>query len=260
MFFGGDANMLNEQQIEKYFEDGYVIPDFQLPEKTIEAIQNQHNALLIKHPEFRDYCPAVLQYDDGFVNFCRNEEILDMVEQLIGPDIALWNSSFFAKPAKNGKATPWHQDGEYWPIRPLATCTVWVAVDDANRENGCLRIIKGSHKDARLLKHETNPSKELTLNQELKKTEYDESKAVDLELKRGQISLHDVFLVHGSEPNTSDKSRRGMTMRFMPTTSLFDHKLAREQFNNMRVPDHSERKIYHMRGVDRCGQNRLIYA
>ena len=124
--------------------------------------------------------------------------------------------SFFAKPAKNGKATPWHQDGEYWPIRPLATCTVWVAVDDANRENGCLRIIKGSHKDARLLKHETNPSKELTLNQELKKTEYDESKAVDLELKRGQISLHDVFLVHGSEPNTSDKSRRGMTMRFMP--------------------------------------------
>ena len=80
------------------------------------------------------------------------------------------------------------------------------------------------------------------------------------ELKRGQISLHDVFLVHGSEPNTSDKSRRGMTMRFMPTTSLFDHKLAKEQFNNMRVPDHSERKIYHMRGVDRCGQNRLIYA
>ncbi len=229
--------MLNEQQIEKYFEDGYVIPDFQLPEKTIEAIQNQHNALLIKHPEFRDYCPAVLQYDDGFVNFCRNEEILDMVEQLIGPDIALWNSSFFAKPAKNGKATPWHQDGEYWPIRPLATCTVWVAVDDANRENGCLRIIKGSHKDARLLKHE-----------------------IDLELKRGQISLHDVFLVHGSEPNISDKSRRGMTMRFMPTTSLFDHKLAKEQFNNMRVPDHSERKIYHMRGVDRCGQNRLIYA
>ena len=105
--FLGEADMLNERQIEKYFEDGYVIPDFQLPEKTIEAIQNQHNALLIKHPEFRDYCPAVLQYDDGFVNFCRNEEILDMVEQLIGPDIALWNSSFFAKPAKNGKATPW---------------------------------------------------------------------------------------------------------------------------------------------------------
>ena len=95
--------MLNEKQIEKYFEDGYVIPDFQLPEKTIEAIQNQHNALLIKHPEFRDYCPAVLQYDDGFVNFCRNKEILDMVEQLIGPDIAYGTPAFLRNLLKTGK-------------------------------------------------------------------------------------------------------------------------------------------------------------
>jgi len=179
---------------------------------------------------------------------------------VIGQDIALWNSSFFAKPAGNGKATPWHQDGEYWPIRPLATCTVWLAVDDAMPENGCLRIIRGSHKNQDLLQHETNPSTELTLNQELLKTEYDESKAVDLVLKRGQISLHDVFLVHGSEPNTSPNPRRGMTMRFMPTTSVFDHQLARELYNNMKVPDHSERRIYHMRGVDRSGRNKLIYA
>ena len=253
------GSMLTVSQIEQYFEDGYVIPDFKLSEKTIDAIQVRHDQLLEAHPEFRDYCPAVLQYDEGFADFCRNEDILDMVEQLIGPDIALWNSSFFAKPAGNGKATPWHQDGEYWPIRPLATCTAWIAVDDATQDNGCLRIIKGSHKEGKLLQHETNPSTELTLNQELMKTEYDESKAVDLVLKRGQISLHDVFLVHGSEPNTSDKSRRGMTMRFMPTTSLFDRQLAKEQFNNMRVPDHSERKIYQMRGIDRCGRNNLIY-
>ena len=251
--------MLTEAQIAQYHEDGYVIPDFVMPDDVIESIQARHAALLDKHPEFRDYCPAILQYDEGFADYCRNDEILDMVEQVIGPDIALWNSSFFAKPAGNGKATPWHQDGEYWPIRPLATCTVWLAVDDATPENGCLRIIKGSHKNKDLLKHETNPSDNLTLNQELLKTEYDESKAVDLVLKRGQISLHDVFLVHGSEPNTSPNPRRGMTMRFMPTTSVFDHKLAREQYKNMRVPDHSERRIYHMRGVDRSGRNTLIY-
>ena len=251
--------MLTDAQVVQYHEDGYVIPDFQMPEEVITAIQERHADLLKKHPEFRDYCPAILQYDDGFADFCRNDEILDMVEQVIGPDIALWNSSFFAKPAGNGKATPWHQDGEYWPIRPLATCTVWLAVDDATPENGCLRIIRGSHKNKDLLKHETNPSDDLTLNQELLKSEYDESKAVDLVLKRGQISLHDVFLVHGSEPNTSPNPRRGMTMRFMPTTSVFDHVLAREQYNNMRVPDHSERKIYHMRGVDRSGKNTLIY-
>jgi ectoine hydroxylase-related dioxygenase (phytanoyl-CoA dioxygenase family) len=252
--------MLTEAQIAKYHEDGYVIPDFTMPDDVIEAIQGRHAALLKKNPEFRDYCAAILQYDEGFADYCRNDEILDMVEQVIGQDIALWNSSFFAKPAGNGKATPWHQDGEYWPIRPLATCTVWLAVDDAMPENGCLRIIRGSHKNQDLLQHETNPSTELTLNQELLKTEYDESKAVDLVLKRGQISLHDVFLVHGSEPNTSPNPRRGMTMRFMPTTSVFDHQLARELYNNMKVPDHSERRIYHMRGVDRSGRNKLIYA
>jgi len=252
--------MLTEAQIAKYHEDGYVIPDFTMPDDVIEAIQERHAALLKKNLEFRDYCAAILQYDEGFADYCRNDEILDMVEQVIGQDIALWNSSFFAKPAGNGKATPWHQDGEYWPIRPLATCTVWLAVDDATPENGCLRIIRGSHKNQDLLQHETNPSTELTLNQELLKTEYDESKAVDLVLKRGQISLHDVFLVHGSEPNTSPNPRRGMTMRFMPTTSVFDHQLARELYNNMKVPDHSERRIYHMRGADRSGRNKLIYA
>ena len=72
--FLGDANMLNEQQIEKYFEDGYVIPDFQLPEKTIEAIQNQHNALLIKHPEFRDYCPAVYNMMTGLLIFVETKK------------------------------------------------------------------------------------------------------------------------------------------------------------------------------------------
>ena len=90
-------------------------------------------------------------------------------------------------------------------------------------------------------------------------TEFDESQAVDLVLERGQISLHDVFLAHGSEPNTSSTSRRGMTMRFMPMTSIFDHKLAREQYNNMRVPDHSERKIFHMRGSDQSGKNKLVF-
>ena len=252
--------MLSEDQIRRYHEDGFVIPDFRMPEDVLDSIRDRHRRLLDRHPEFRDYCPAILQHDEGFLSYCRNDGVLDMVEQLIGPDIALWNSSFFAKPALNGKATPWHQDGEYWPIRPLATCTVWLAVDDATRENGCLRVIRGSHRDRRLRAHETNPSEDLTLNQELLTSEYDEADAVDLVLEKGQISLHDVFLVHGSEPNRSSRSRRGMTMRFMPTTSVFDHVLAREQYKNMGVPDHSERRIYHMRGTDRSGRNKLVYA
>ena len=64
--------MLTEAQIAKYHEDGYVIPDFTMPDDVIEAIQERHAALLKKNPEFRDYCAAILQYDEGFADYCRN--------------------------------------------------------------------------------------------------------------------------------------------------------------------------------------------
>ena len=253
--------MLTESQINEYKQNGFVIPDFVMPENILLKIEERHNKLLKTHPEFKNYCPAVLSYDEGFLDFCKNEIILNFVEQLIGPNFALWNSSFFAKPAINGHATPWHQDGQYWPIRPLATCTVWLAIDDATIENGCLRFIKGSHIDQKLKAHNINNGKNLTLNQELVKEEYDEKKAVNLILKRGQISLHDVYLVHGSEANNSPKARRAITMRFMPTSSLFDHKLARDNqlFSKLNVNKYSDRKVFHARGIDISGKNNLTY-
>ena len=207
-----EKKMLSKIQIDRYHKDGFVVPDFKMPENTINKIEKSHDRLLSNHPEFKNYCPAILSYDESFLEFCSDQTILNYVEQLIGPDFALWNSSFFAKPAIDGHATPWHQDGQYWPIRPLATCTVWLAIDDSNLENGCLRFIKGSHLDKKLKSHNLNDNKNLTLNQELDKEEFNETEAVDLILKRGQISLHDVYLVHGSEANKSSKSRRAITM------------------------------------------------
>jgi ectoine hydroxylase-related dioxygenase (phytanoyl-CoA dioxygenase family) len=247
--------MLSDVEIQKYHEDGYVIPDFRLPEETLEEIRGAHARLLQKHPEFRDYCSCLLAYDTGFLNVARNPEILDMVSQVIGPDFALWNSSFFAKPAGNGKRTPWHQDGEYWPIRPLATCTVWIAVDAATPENGCLRVIRGSHQERRLRRHRTVDAPDVTLTQELEPDEYDERLAVDLELEPGQVSLHDVFLLHGSEANRSARARRGMTLRFMPTTSVFDRGLATDLHRRLGITDHAVRTLWLMRGNDLSGQN-----
>ncbi len=251
--------MLNEKQINEYVDNGYVIPDFKMDEKDLLEIEILHDNLIQKYPKYINYCPALLQYDEKFLKYCLNETILDFVQQLIGHNFALWNSSFFAKPALNGHATPWHQDGQYWPIRPLATCTVWLAIDDATEENGCLRFIRGSHKDKKLKKHEFNKNKNLTLHQELIRSEYNEEDSVNLILKRGQISLHDVYLVHGSKANFSSNSRRGMTMRFMPTTSIFDHDLARKKYNNLNASKYSDREIYHARGVDVSKKNTLKY-
>ncbi|MGY9054190.1 MAG: phytanoyl-CoA dioxygenase family protein [Alphaproteobacteria bacterium] len=248
--------MLTDAQVAQYHDVGYVIPQqFAIGEEALEDLRARHSRLVEKHPEFRNYCSNILAFDLAFLNYARDPRILEMVEQCIGPDFALWNSSFFAKPAKDGLRTPWHQDGEYWPIRPLATCTVWIAIDDSTPENGCLRIIPGSHKDRRLREHFTYEGSDVTLNQELKADEYDEAKAVDMTLKAGQVSLHDVFLLHGSEANTSPNSRRGMTLRFMPTTSVFDRDIAREKAESMGIMDHSLRTLYLMSGEDRSGKN-----
>ena len=246
---------LSEAEVDRYHENGYVIPEYRLPEETLQDIRADYDRLLARHPEFRDYCPMLLRYDLSFLNYARDPNILDMVAQVIGPDIILWNSSFFAKPAVNGKKTPWHQDGEYWPLRPLATCTVWLAIDEATVENGCLKFMPGSHKRKELRPHRTNKDPNFTLHQELLESEYDDDKAVPLELEAGQMSLHDVYLLHGSEANNSGKPRRGMTMRFMPGTSVFDREKAKQLSRDLGVIDHSDRTIYLMRGQDKTGEN-----
>jgi len=111
--------MLTDAQIEAYHEKGYVVPDYRLPESMLEQIRADHDQLLAGHPEFRDNCSVLLSHDLRFLNYARNPAILDMAAQLIGDDICLWNMSFFAKPALNGKKTPYHQDGEYWPTSRL---------------------------------------------------------------------------------------------------------------------------------------------
>ncbi len=246
---------LSEAEVERYHEDGYVVPEYRLSEETLQDIRADYDRLLARHPEFRDYCPTLLRHDLSFLNYARDPNILDMVAQVIGPDIILWNSSFFSKPAVNGKKTPWHQDGEYWPLRPLATCTVWLAIDDATVENGCLKFMPGSHKRKELRPHRTNNDPNFTLHQELLETEYDDDNAVPLELEAGQMSLHDVYLLHGSEANDSGKPRRGMTMRVMPGTSIFDREKARQLTRDLGVVDPSDRTIYLMRGKDKTGEN-----
>ena len=240
--------MLSPDQIHQYREQGYVIPDYRLSTDTIEDIKLAHHRLIERSPQFSDYCGALLIEDLSFLNYARDQNILDMVSQLIGPDIALWNSSFFAKPAKIGTRTPWHQDGEYWPITPLATCTVWIALDDATISNGCLKFLPGSHKDKRLESHHLNNSDDIALPLELDHRHVDESKAEAIELEAGQISLHDVFLMHASEANRSNQPRRGMTLRYMPTSSVY-----RRDLN--KSPQDTKRPVFLVRGIDQSGKN-----
>ena len=73
--------MLNEQQIKNYQKDGYIIPDFKMPEEDLLEIENLHDHLIKKHPKYLNYCPAILQYDERFLKYCLNKKILDFVDQ-----------------------------------------------------------------------------------------------------------------------------------------------------------------------------------
>ena len=188
-----------------------------------------------------------------FMAAARQPGILDMLEQLIGPDLVLWITRVLCKPAAKGREVPWHQDGEYWPMRPLATCSVWMALDPVSTANGCMRFIPGSHKQQELYRHHVTDRDNLVLNLELDRDQFDEARAVNVELEPGQVSLHDVRLIHGSAANTSGRRRGALIMRYMPATSHYDRSLVTQRRDN------SPFNIFHqplwlMRGVDRWGR------
>ena len=130
-----------------------------------------------------------------------------MVELLIGPNIVLWGSQVFCKPASVGKRVPWHQDGQYWPISPLVTCSVWVALDGTNSENGCMRYIPGSHRERKIFPHQIELNRNSVLGEEIFVNSKDLNDARDNVLQPGEVSLHDAFLIHGSNPNKSNKRK-----------------------------------------------------
>ena len=245
---------LTDREIARYHEQGWIVPDYRVPADLLADAKARATAMMDARADYRDLYPDRLGADIRFVDMAREPDLLDILEQLIGPDIALWTAGMFGKPAGNGKATPWHQDGEYWPIRPLATATVWVALDASTPENGCLRVISGSHKASRLFPHHPRDG-DLTQHQEIDADAYDRSRAADIVLEAGQVSIHDVYLIHGSEPNRSDKRRAGVTYRYMPARCHFDRALAARQAAEHPIPDISKRPIYLVRGSDKHAPN-----
>ena len=256
---------LTEKDIANYHATGYVIPKYRLEPEFLKELQDALNTLIANNPGVR---PEKLvsahiegRNDEGvtgsqiFLQLAMHPPIIDLVEQLIGPDIILWGCHVFCKPASEGYETPWHQDGHYWPIRPLANCTVWVALEPSTQENGCLRVIPGSHTAKQLYEHLHEDRNDLTLNQRMAEGTFDESQAADLELQPGEMSMHDIYMIHGAKANTSQQRRTGVALRFMPGTSLFDRNLRPSDGKTGVNVSFATRPLWLLRGQDKTGQN-----
>jgi ectoine hydroxylase-related dioxygenase (phytanoyl-CoA dioxygenase family) len=132
---------------------------------------------------------------------------------------------------------------------------VWVALEPSTAANSCLRVIPGSHRARVLHDHLHEDRVDLTLQQRLAAGTFDESQAVDIELEPGQMSLHDVYMIHGARANMAAQRRTGVALRCMPSTSHFDRTL-RPLDGKTGVPvDFTRRPLWLVRGVDRCGRN-----
>jgi len=147
----------------------------------------------------------------------RHPRILDAVEDLFGPNLLCWSSAFFAKNARDSAFVSWHQDSTYWGLSSTDVVTAWIALTPSRVENGCMRIVPGTHK-AQVAHADTfGETNLLSRGQEIA-VEVDESEAVDVVLEPGQMSLHHVMLFHGSEPNPADYRRVGLAVRYIPTS------------------------------------------
>jgi non-heme Fe2+,alpha-ketoglutarate-dependent halogenase len=147
----------------------------------------------------------------------RHPRILDAVEDVIGPDILCWGTSFFIKERRNPGYVSWHQDSTYWGLEPPDIITAWVAFTDSNAANGAMRVIPASHKLDQAPHRDTFAAENLLSRGQEIMVDVDEREAAVLELAAGEMSLHHVRLIHGSDPNPSDDRRIGFAIRYIPT-------------------------------------------
>jgi chlorinating enzyme len=205
-------------QVEHFRREGYAFPFDAVPAAeaaSYVAKLDSYDAILGEEAQKQLKIKAHVAAP-WIVALARNTNILDAVESLIGPDILLFGASMFSKKARDVRFVSWHQDAAYYGLDPQDEVTCWVGLTDADIENGCMRVIPGSHLGADAVHEETyDPQNMLGRGQTIRGI--DDSKAVYMPVKAGQFSIHHERTIHGSMPNPSDRRRVGISFFYMPT-------------------------------------------
>lgn len=207
---------LSPEQVEQFNRDGYIKGIRIYSEDEIGRIRRYFDALLERvmaaGGDSYSISTAHMKYGPVY-DLLTEARIVGCVKDLLGENVIGWGSHFFCKLPHDGKAVAWHQDASYWPLTPSKAVTAWLAIDDADRKNACMRFIRGSHHFGHMTFRPSTDAEGNVLDQTVENAEqYGEP--VDVELKAGEISLHSDLLLHGSEPNESDRRRCGLTLRY----------------------------------------------
>jgi ectoine hydroxylase-related dioxygenase (phytanoyl-CoA dioxygenase family) len=212
--------VLSPDELEAYHRNGYYFPVPVLSPSEVAHYRNcleEHEARAGQplQGNYRHKSHLLFTWVDAIVH---HPKIVDAAEDVLGPDLLCWAVSFFIKEANSQGYVSWHQDAFYWGLSKDDVMTAWVALSPANLESGCMKFVPGSHLQDHL-KHVDTFHKDnlLSRGQEIA-VEVDAAKATFCILNPGEMSLHHVKLVHGSEPNRSNDRRIGLAIRYIPTS------------------------------------------
>ena len=208
---------LSSAAVERYRRDGFYFPvpvltpdEARECRRRLEAVEAANGGQL--GGELRQKPHLLFTW---LADLVRHPAILDAVEDVLGPNLLVWSTSFFIKGPRDAAFVSWHQDATYWGLSEPDVVTAWVAFTEATVDNGAMRMVPGSHGEQLVHRDTFAANNLLSRGQEIE-VAVDEARGVDIVLRAGEMSLHHVRMVHGSPPNRSDDRRIGFAIRYIP--------------------------------------------
>ncbi|MBL4576254.1 MAG: phytanoyl-CoA dioxygenase family protein [Opitutaceae bacterium] len=213
---------LNQDQVDRYMDEGYLVyPEKIFSDEKFERLKAHFEKKLANLPEgARPEAMDVPHFTDPTLfEWLFADEVLDLVEPILGPDISLFSSHFICKPKGDGRKVPWHEDSFYWKgmLEPMEVVTVWLAIDPSVLANGCMHVKPRTHRLGQkgFSNYESVDGTKNVFETEIVNPDREPFEELPCILQPNHASVHDGRLMHGSAANTSDLRRCGYTMRYM---------------------------------------------
>lgn len=228
---------LAAEQLESYEQNGYIVVEDLLSAEEVEGLRNrlreythggrplgsirtqveprvQRGELHVDHPgDGIRKVEGLVEGDDLFQKLGLHENIVGIIEQILGPDLKMFRNALLLKPPSVGSAKGMHQDSPYWSIEPMNLCSCWFALDDATPENGCMAVLPGWHKKGPL------PHVSVTDDFVVDEQHYDPAQMVMAPVRAGGGLFFHSLIPHYTAPNRSDKWRRAIALSYMSSKS-----------------------------------------
>jgi phytanoyl-CoA hydroxylase len=210
---------LTEQERKQFNDNGYFIRENAFTTAEIDSLTGwidkyvkSHDKKLAKvgtegisRANEISFTSHLAAKDSNIMNFVSNDQLVGLASELIDEKVALyWDQAVYKKPGTK-KDFPWHQDNGYTPIEPEQYLTCWIALEDADVENGCIWVLPGSHKNG-LVHHEMTEIGYNCYN--------GDDPGVAAPVKKGGMVVFSSLTFHKSGPNVSDRIRKGYIVQY----------------------------------------------